>query len=97
MSADPSSEPSSLPASSRLPEDAARLLDFEREWWRYAGHKEASIREHFGIAPTTYYTQLNRILDDPDALAYDPMLVKRLRRLRARREDAGKASRTARR
>lgn len=62
------------------------ILDFEREWWKYAGAKEQAIRDHFDLSPTRYYQLLNRIIDDDDAEAYDPMLVKRLRRLRAARQ-----------
>lgn len=69
-----------------LPARDARILDFEREWWKYAGAKEQAVREHFDVSPTRYYQLLNRILDDEAALAYDPMLVKRLRRLRAQRQ-----------
>ena len=75
------------------PEDAAGLddrareiLDFEREWWRYAGAKEQAVRERFDVSPTRYYQLLNRVIDDEDAVRYDPMLVKRLRRLRATRQ-----------
>ena len=64
----------------------AAILDFEREWWRYAGAKEQAVRERFDVSPTRYYQLLNRIIDDPAAEAYDPMLVKRLRRLRAQRQ-----------
>lgn len=68
-------------------EDRARdILDFEREWWKYAGAKEQAIRERFDLSPTRYYQLLNRIMDDDEALAYDPMLVKRLRRMRAARQ-----------
>jgi hypothetical protein len=68
-------------------DDRARLiLDFEREWWKYAGAKEQAVREHFDLSPTRYYQLLNRVIDDERAEAYDPMLVKRLRRLRASRQ-----------
>jgi hypothetical protein len=71
---------------SGLDERARHILDFEREWWRYAGAKEQAIREHFDVSPTRYYQLLNRVIDDEAALAFDPMLVKRLRRLRAARQ-----------
>jgi Protein of unknown function (DUF3263) len=61
------------------------MLDFERQWWRHAGAKEEAIRRTFGVGPTAYYQQLSRLLDDPAALAHDPMLVKRLQRQRAAR------------
>jgi hypothetical protein len=71
---------------SGLDERSRHILDFEREWWRYAGAKEQAIREHFDVSPTRYYQLLNRVIDDEAALAFDPMLVKRLRRLRAARQ-----------
>jgi len=61
------------------------VLAFERQWWRHAGAKEEAIRREFGIGPTAYYQLLSRLLDDPAALAHDPMLVKRLQRQRASR------------
>ena len=61
------------------------ILEFERQWWRHAGAKEEAIRRQFGVGPTAYYQLLSRLLDDPAALAYDPMLVKRLQRQRASR------------
>ncbi len=64
----------------------AEILTFEREWWKHAGNKEQAIREAFDLSPTRYYQLLNRIIDDEVALAHDPMLVKRLRRLRAQRQ-----------
>ena len=73
-------------AANGLDERARQILDFEREWWKYAGAKEQAVREHFDVSPTRYYQLLNRIIDDESALAYDPMLVKRLRRLRSARQ-----------
>jgi Protein of unknown function (DUF3263) len=61
------------------------LLDFEKQWWRRPGAKEQAIRDRFDLPPTRYYQLLNALLDRPAALAYDPALVNRLRRLRSRR------------
>jgi len=58
------------------------ILAFERQWWRFAGAKEQAIRELFGLSATRYYQVLNALIDRPAALTADPMLVKRLRRLR---------------
>jgi hypothetical protein len=69
------------------------ILDFERKWWKYAGAKEDAIRELFGMSATRYYQVLNAVVDKPEALAADPMLVKRLRRLRASRQKARAARR----
>ncbi len=62
------------------------ILAFERQWWKYAGAKEQAIRELFDMSATRYYQVLNALIDTPTALAADPMLVKRLRRLRASRQ-----------
>ena len=69
------------------------VLDFERQWWKYAGAKEQAIRELFDMSATRYYQVLNALLDRPEALAADPMLVKRLRRLRNARQRARSARR----
>ena len=61
------------------------MLAFERQWWRHAGAKETAIRERFDLTPTRYYQVLNALVDRPDAQAVDPLLVGRLRRLRAAR------------
>ena len=62
------------------------ILAFERQWWKYAGAKEQAIRELFDMSATRYYQVLNALIDTPAAMAADPMLVKRLRRLRASRQ-----------
>ena len=62
------------------------ILAFERQWWKYAGAKEQAIRELFDMSATRYYQVLNALIDTPAALQADPMLVKRLRRLRATRQ-----------
>jgi hypothetical protein len=74
--------------------DADRdVLDFEERHWKYAGAKEAQIREQFGFSATRYYQLLNALIDRPEALAYNPMLVKRLQRVReARRRQRSVAS-----
>ncbi|HEY6423843.1 MAG TPA: DUF3263 domain-containing protein [Pseudonocardiaceae bacterium] len=69
------------------------ILAFERQWWKYAGAKERAIRELFEMSATRYYQVLNGLIDRPDALAADPMLVKRLRRLRSSRQRARAARR----
>ncbi|WP_436776849.1 DUF3263 domain-containing protein [Yinghuangia sp. YIM S09857] len=68
------------------------ILDFERQWWRHAGAKERAVRDRFGCSPTRYYQALNALLDRPEALEHDPMLVQRLRRLRAARQTARSAT-----
>jgi hypothetical protein len=69
-----------------LDERDREMLDFEREWWRYAGAKEQAIKARFELSTTRYYELLNRLIDRDEAVEYDPMLVKRLRRLRAQRQ-----------
>ncbi|WP_258727259.1 DUF3263 domain-containing protein [Cellulomonas sp. NS3] len=76
-----------------LSERDQQVLAFERQWWKYAGAKEQAIRELFDMSATRYYQVLNSLIDSPAALAHDPMLIKRLRRMRSTRQRA----RTARR
>jgi Protein of unknown function (DUF3263) len=75
----------SLDQVSGLTELEVRILDFERQWWRYAGAKESSIKELFNLTPPSYYQLLNNLIDREEALLAAPMLVKRLRRLREAR------------
>lgn len=70
-----------------LDDRSRALLDFERESWKLDMPKERAIRERFGFSATRYHQLLNRLIEEPAALAYDPMLVRRLQRVReARRQ-----------
>ena len=86
-----SAEPTGNPGD--LTEREREILSFERQWWRYAGAKEQAVREKFDMSATRYYQVLNALIDRPDALCFDPMLVKRLRRMRAARTRARSARR----
>ena len=71
------------------------ILDFERTWWLEPGPKEQAIRERLVLSPTRYYQLLNELIDRPEADAYDPLVVRRLRRLRERRRRARFEGRSA--
>ena len=73
-------------ANDTLSDRDRNVLAFERQWWKYAGAKEQAIKDLFDMSSTRYYQVLNALIDNPAALAADPMLVKRLRRLRASRQ-----------
>lgn len=73
-------------AEPALSERDTAILAFEKQWWKYAGAKEQAIRELFDLSATQYYQVLNTLLDSPAALTAEPMLVKRLRRMRASRQ-----------
>ena len=76
-----------------LSERDTKILAFERQWWKYAGAKETAIKDLFDMSATRYYQVLNALIDRPDALVADPMLVKRLRRLRSTRQRTRSARR----
>jgi hypothetical protein len=78
--------------SSALEQRSRDVLDFEREAWKLCMTKERAIRERFGFSPSRYHQVLHRIIDRPEALVYDPMLVRRLRRVREVRRRARTAS-----
>ncbi len=80
------------PVGELSPRDA-EILGFERQWWKFAGAKEQAIRDKFAMSATRYYQVLNSLIDQPEALAHDPLLVKRLRRLRASRQRQRSAKR----
>jgi hypothetical protein len=65
------------------------ILEFEHKWWRRGGAKEQAIRESFDMSATRYAQVLNTLIDRPEALAHDPMLVQRLRRTRDLRRRSG--------
>lgn len=71
-----------------LSERDIAILDFERTWWKHAGVKEQAIRERFSISSARYYQVLAALIRRPEALVYDPMLVKRLQRVRDSRHAA---------
>lgn len=70
----------------RLSQRDIDILDFERSWWKHAGAKERAIKERFDMSATRYYQLLNDLLEKPAALEHDPILVKRLKRLRTYRQ-----------
>ncbi|HET7067019.1 MAG TPA: DUF3263 domain-containing protein [Nocardioides sp.] len=90
---DAAAAPSSPDAGAGLAERDRDILDFERQWWKYAGAKETAIRESFDMSATRYYQVLNALIDRPEALVEDPLLVRRLRRMRAERQRVRSARR----
>lgn len=85
MSSQP--QPAGEPESGLSVRDTA-ILVFEREWWRHAGAKEEAIRSQFSLSTARYYQVLNAVIDLPDAVRHDPMLVGRLQRARDARTSA---------
>ena len=71
---------------SGLGERERAVLALERRSWPGPGAKERAVRERLGLSPTRYYQLLNALLDDPRALAHDPVTVNRLRRIREERD-----------
>lgn len=62
-----------------------RVLDFEGRWASHGGAKARAIRAEFGWSTTRYYQVLDGMLEEPDAVRHDPMLVRRLQRIREAR------------
>jgi hypothetical protein len=86
MAATPAPQHQGDDAHAGLSQRDCDILDFERQWWKYAGAKEQAVREKFDMSTTRYYQVLNALIDRPEALVHDPLLVRRLRRLRAARQ-----------
>ncbi len=83
------------PQARSLTEREMAILDFEKSWWQARAPKETEIRERFSLSAARYYQLLNALIDRPEALEHDPLLVKRLRRLREQRQRTRSASRLA--
>lgn len=93
MSAVEKPKSGSATAAEALSERDREILSLERLWWQYAGAKEQAIRDKFDMSSTRYYQVLNALIDREEALAFDPLLVKRLRRLRDKRQRSRSARR----
>lgn len=64
------------------------VLAFEHGWWKLPGAKEQAVHDRFGMSMTRYYQLLDHLIDKPEALEHDPMVVRRLQRLRQTRRRA---------
>ncbi len=91
VSSERSAPPPATPGASELPLREQRILAFERRWCEHAGAKEDAIRAEFELAGPRYYQLLNAALDLPEAVLFDPLLVRRLQRLRDSRTEARSA------
>ncbi|GAA1881538.1 DUF3263 domain-containing protein [Williamsia serinedens] len=69
-----------------MTDDDKQVLEFAARWWRNSGAAETAIRNELGLSPVRFYQRLNRLLDSPAALAAEPVLVRRLQRVRSARE-----------
>jgi hypothetical protein len=87
MNSHPIEQPAQ-PEHHEMTERDLEMLRFEGQWWHYAGAKEQAIRETFDMSATRYYQLLNALINRPEALVAEPMIVKRLRRLRTARQAA---------
>ncbi len=76
------------PPQTELDETELRLLAFERAWADKVGNREAAIRAEFGVSSARYYQMLYALIDSPLAVRHDPLLVRRLQRLRDSRRRA---------
>lgn len=85
-------DPTSDSVTTGLSEFEVKLLEFERNWWRHAGTKESAVKQLFNLTPPAYYQLLNNLIDKEAALMAQPILVKRLRRIRDARATARSSS-----
>jgi Protein of unknown function (DUF3263) len=77
--------PASDDSGAGLDDRSRRVLAFEGRAWQQPGLKAEAIRDEFGISAARYYRILGELIDSPAALRHDPMLVKRLQRMREAR------------
>ena len=61
------------------------VLDIERTWWLDGRSKTDVVKARLAISLSRYNQLLTELLGRPEAEAYDPLVVRRLRRARDRR------------
>ena len=74
--------PPTVPGMADLTDDDRALLTFAGRLYRQSGAREQAIRDELGLTGTRYHQRLDQLLDRPEALVVEPMLVRRLRRIR---------------
>jgi len=67
-----------------MTDDDRRLLDFAARRFSSPGAHAAAAREEFGLSVTRYWQRVANLCRDPEALAYSPVVVNRLRRIAGR-------------
>lgn len=77
--------PSDGKAGRVITERQQAMLEFERTFWTFDEPKETLVRARFHCSVDEYYAELNDLLEQPSALAHDPLVVRRLQRQRVRR------------
>ena len=87
--------PTDTPTPGPLNERERTMLEFEREWWMSATPKDVAVRERFLLTIGEYEQQLDELIDRDDALEFDELGVRRLRRRRERRRRDHDARRVA--
>ena len=64
-----------------LSEEDRAILDFERASWREPGPKDQTVEMVLGLTSREYYERLRTAVESQQALAYDPLTVKRVMRI----------------
>lgn len=81
--------------SSVLTEREKDILDFEQSWWSLSIPREQAVRDRFQLTETEYVELLELLIATEAALEAEPLLVRRLRRMKDRRRQEHVARRTA--
>jgi hypothetical protein len=71
--------------SAPLSDREQAIIRFESSWFTLDEHRYDAIRARFACSVEEYNLEVNRVIDHPAALAFDPLTVRRLRRHRERR------------
>ena len=71
--------------SQTLCERDKAIISFESSWFTLDEPRHSAIRARFACSVEEYNLEVNRVIDLPAALDFDPLTVRRLRRHRERR------------
>lgn len=73
-----------MPTTAPLTDHELQLLHLAGAPLHLPGQREHAIHEQLALTPTQFWQRVNALLDDERALAHDPALIYRLRRVRER-------------
>lgn len=58
------------------------MLDVAAQTYKYAGSVDVIAKERFGLSPTRFWQEINRLIQTEAAYAYRPEAVRRLNQRR---------------
>lgn len=68
-----------MPTTTTLTDTERRMLAFSRLTWAFEGRREQAIRDEFGMSREIFSQKLVHLIQTEAAIAFDPIVCRRLR------------------